>query len=118
MEEPGLYLMYDMRWYVGSFEVQTTLNDKRPCSHSIYRNLLAVEEEVSKIKSRKNLPLLYPADELDGSGDSFYVTHVRQDMRSRRAPTRTAGPQLSVHRISIICVRGGHRGAGHIHDQY
>ena len=100
-------------WYVSAFEVQTTRDDKRPGSHRIDQNLSAAEEEASRIKSRKNL-LLCTADELDGSGDPFYSTRVRQDIRPRRALPRIAGPQLSGLRISAIRYRGGHRYTGHI----
>ncbi|KAF9644703.1 hypothetical protein BDM02DRAFT_3181472 [Thelephora ganbajun] len=59
MEELGLYLMYDMRWS--------------------YKNLSAVEEEVTRIKYRKNLLLWYTADEPDGWEDPFDAASFAYD---------------------------------------
>ena len=71
--------MYDMRWYVGAFEAQATHGDKQPGSHRIYQNLSVVEEELSRVKSRKNLLLWYTADEPDGSGDPLHATSLTYD---------------------------------------
>jgi hypothetical protein len=45
-------------------------------THRSYKNLSAVEEEVSRIKSRKNLLLWYTADEPDGWGDPLDATSL------------------------------------------
>ena len=44
-----------------------------------YTNLSAVEEEVSRIQSRKNLLLWYTADEPDGWGDPLNATSLAYD---------------------------------------
>jgi len=78
MEELGLYLMYEMRGYVGSlleFEILILLNG----NPRTYKNLSAVEEEVSRIKSRKNLLLWYTADEPDGRDDPFDAVSLMYD---------------------------------------
>ena len=47
--------------------------------HRTYTNLSAVEEEVSRIQSRKNLLLWYTADEPDGWGDPLNATSLAYD---------------------------------------
>ena len=48
-------------------------------SHRTYKNLSAVEEEVSQIKSRKSLLLWYTADEPDGWGDPWDAPSLAYD---------------------------------------
>lgn len=48
-------------------------------SNRSYKNLSAVAEEVSRIKSRKNLLLWYTADEPDGWGDPFDAASFAYD---------------------------------------
>ena len=78
MEELGFYLMYGMRWYVGAFEAQATHGDKQPSSHRVYQSLSAVEE-VSRIKSRKNLLLWYTADGPNRLGDLLHASSLTYD---------------------------------------
>ena len=47
--------------------------------HRTYKNLSAVEEEVTQIRSRKNLLLWYTADEPDGWGDPVDATGLAYD---------------------------------------
>ncbi|ELU43600.1 hypothetical protein AG1IA_02372 [Rhizoctonia solani AG-1 IA] len=68
MEELGLWLVYDMRWYAPLTENTTlylTLKSRT------YKNLTGVRSEVESIKKRKNILTWYTADEPDGWEDSL-----------------------------------------------
>ena len=68
MEELGLWMMYDMRW--------------------TYMNLTDVSDEVSPLRSRKNILTWYTGDEPDGTSDPLNATTLTYDLLKDLDPYR------------------------------
>jgi hypothetical protein len=79
MDDLGLYLMYEMQTYVENIRGHNNVRRRMFGSHRSYKNLTGVEEEVSRLQSRKSLLLWYTADEPDGSGGPFDLVSLAYD---------------------------------------